>query len=272
MWSAGCVVQRVQKGTPVSVALVLSLLSFYKIMLFKIFSAVLVSPRWLLSALAITDHELCRHVEWKESQTVFKWSLWVRLIWQPFIQKAQTGCCNLLLGSLYIYEVNWPPPSIFGLNSTLEACYPAIAWRGHIWTYPVAFVNKLLVTAIWGVSWCQHTIWWLILLLLFPYSESLAWPTSLFLRKSALLFWFNPLHLHSGDSYRGTELGIGDTAVSKTESLHSDWGDKQWKSQQRSKIITGCGNAVKEIKGTMRNTGGGYFRSTSFWTSIWKKV
>ena len=272
MWSAGCAVQRVQKGTPVSVALVLSLLSFYKIMLFKIFSAVLVSPRWLLSALAITDHELCRHVELKESQTVSKWSLWVRLIWQPFIQKAQTGCCNLLLGSLYIYEVNWPPPSIFRLNGTLEACYPAIAWRGHIWTIPCGICKQAACHCHLRSQLLPTHHMMIDSLLLFPYSESLAWPTSLFWRKSTLLFWFNPLHLHLGDSYKGTELGIGDTAVSKTESLHSDWGEKQWKSQQRSKIITGCGNAVKEIKGTVRNTGGGYFRSTSFWTSIWKKV
>lgn len=163
MWSAGCAVQRVQKGTPVSVALVLSLLSFYKIMLFKIFSAVLVSPRWLLSALAITDHELCRHVELKESQTVSKWSLWVRLIWQPFIQKAQTGCCNLLLGSLYIYEVNWPPPPFLDLTVPWKLAIQPSPEEATSGPYPVAFVNKLLVTAIWGVSCYQHTIWWLIL-------------------------------------------------------------------------------------------------------------
>lgn len=101
--------------------------------------------------------------------------------------------------------------------------------------------------------------------------KSLASPTSLFWKTGALIcFSFTHLYIHSTNSFRGIELGTHGTAVSETESLYSGWRDRWRTSNQKkeNKIIAYCDNAIKEIKGTLRKTGG----IRKFSTSVWKKM
>ena len=87
--------------------------------------------------------------------------------------------------------------------------------------YPVAFVNKAAYHCHLRSQLANtpYDDW-------FSITFSLQWKFSMahliILKEKCIAFL-----IHSGDSYRGTELGIGDIAMSKTESLHSDWGDNE---------------------------------------------
>lgn len=110
-------------------------------MLLKIFSAVLVSPRRLLSALAITDHELCRHVELKESQTVFKWSLWERHDSHSF-RRHRLAAVTSYLGLCTYMRLTDPLPPFLDLTVSWKLDIQPFPEEATSGPYPVAFVNK----------------------------------------------------------------------------------------------------------------------------------